>query len=198
MNKTKTLLFFLLAICLFAFSPNKIQANDFDEETIAFVVFDYSGNINKEFTDMWEKLIYRPFRFNNYKMQGFYKIQEAFQYGLPTLEKRRPYFQKEQMRQISDLTHADLIFIIWVDTLQDRKEQTIIEKEKGPDRWVYMNMDIIGYRASDDSYLFYPVRYSKSKMQEFSVPLYEAAEQEISATMERFKKRLDRPGKKLS
>lgn len=198
MNKTKTFLFLLLAICLFATSPNNALAYDFEEETIAFVVFDYSGNINKELTDIWEKIIYRQFRFSNYKMQGFYKIQEAFQYGLPTLDKRRPYFKKEQMRQVADLTHADLIFIIWVDTLQDHKEPTVVEKDKGPDRWVYMNMDIVGYRASDDSYLFYPVRYSKSRTAEFSVPLYEAAEQEIATTMERFKKRLDRPGKKLS
>lgn len=198
MKKIKLLFFSFFAILIFATNPTTTSAAEFDDETIAFVVLDSSDNIDKKLTDMWTKTVYKPFRFSNYKMQGFYKIQEALQYGLPTLDKRRPYFKKDQMRQIADMTQADLVFIIWVDTLQDRKEKTVVKKDKGPDRWVFMNMDIIGYRASDDSYLFFPIRYSKSQIEEFSTPMYEAAEQEISATIEKFKKRLDREGKILS
>ena len=184
----KIVSFLLFVFCL----SMSATAAAFTEDPVAVLILDngYSG-VNQELRQAWESRVKRRFRFPDYKLLAEKEIKDALWGRLPILEGKRPYFREQQLVQIADTVPAELVFVIWVERLDEEIIQSYRLFGETLCK-VDVSIDVTAYRKTDAKFLVQKIRYYKIDHIAISSSADKVATDEIAEAVNKFKEQLPR------
>ena len=185
----KKIVSFLLFIFCLSMSATAVA---FTEDPVAVIILDngYSG-VNQELRQVWESRVKRRFRFPDYKLLAEKEIKDALWGRLPALEGKRPYFREQQLVQIADTVPAELVFVIWVERLDEEIIQSYRLFGETLCK-VDVSIDVTAYRKTDAKFLVQKIRYYKIDHIAISSSANKVATDEIAEAVNKFKEQLPR------
>lgn len=164
----------------------------FTEAPVAVLVMgDSYASLDSELVDLWQERVKRRFRFPDYKMMSQQEIKKGLASDLPSPESKRPYFRKEQLLDIADIIPAELVFVIWVDRLNETVYQSYFPFGDTVRR-VNVSIDVTAYRKTDNKYLVQKIRYSDLNNIAISTPARRVATDSIAEAVNKIKEELPR------
>lgn len=162
----------------------------FREDPVAVVILD-NGYADTQMANDWQERVKRRFRFPDYKILEQRELVQALRGNFPEPESKRPYYRKEQLASIAQTVPAELVFVIWVDTIEEQVFQRLLPFGETVRR-VRVSMDITAFRKADGKYLVEKVRYSSTDNIAISTPSERVATDAVADAVNKFREQLPR------
>lgn len=184
----KKLFGFILVLFILSV-PQKTFA--FAEDPVAVLVMGDYGSINSNMANEWTERVKRRFRFPDYKILAQDDVMKKIKGNLPAVEGKAPYFRKEQLAKIAQMTPAEVVFVIWVHNIY---EEILPSWRLMGDTLcrVTVYMDITAYRKTDDKYIQQKVRYSEVRNVANSDPARKVAADKVSEAVDKAREQMPR------
>lgn len=185
-NCILALVFFLVSTIIMP-----VNAFAFTEAPVAVIVFDPSGNINGELSNIFSQRMKRRFRFPDYNVMEFSQVSSQLKsISIPSPNQKRPFFQQEQLKVLSDKIPAEIVCVVWIDSLRDEIIYSLFGLAGEKMRLSRLKMDITIYKKTTDTYFPSKIKYARTDPYAISTPTIDTAIEKFSETIDKFKEQL--------
>lgn len=190
MKKAKSYLLLVFFIATTFILPKNALA--FTEAPVAVIVFDANGRIDGELSNVLSQRMKRRFRFPDYKVMEFSEVNSRLKnISIPNTNTKRPFFRQEQLQALAGKIPAEIICVVWIDSIRDEIIYGSIFGLAGEKmRFSRLKMDITIYKKTTDTYLPNKVNYSKTEPYAVSSPTINIAIEKFSDTIDEFKEHI--------